>query len=208
MVGRSLVGHLLGDGHRVTAVTRSGTLDIHHDALRTVQGDVGDASGIAERIQGHDVVVNATGNRDYQSPVLVSHPAVLAVTAALTEEQRLITVGAVSMLQFDEASLWKTHQSPELNAYVRYPIIDHFASWEHLRDHACDWVMVCPPMLVDAEADGNYVTRETYWPDDAKKEVAAGNVAHFIAAELRDRKHRRVRVGIGTPAVGAHDGVS
>jgi putative NADH-flavin reductase len=198
--GGEIVKETLAAGHQVTAFTRKDTHSFVHERLSVAIGDPADFELVANAIANHDVIVNALGNRNYQDPVLVSHPALRSILQAIGDEQRLITVGAISMLQYDETSLRKHHQDPKISEYVYYPLIDHFANWEALQHHSCNWLMVCPPMIKPGPADDTYVTRETFWPEGAGMQITAGNVARFIAREITANNHNRTRIGIGTKA--------
>lgn len=196
--GGEIVKETPAAGHHVTAFIRKDTYSFAHQRLSVANGDPGNFEVVANAIANHDVIVNALGNRNYQDPVLVSHPAVRAILRSIGDEQRLIAGGAISILQHDETSLRKHHQTSEINEYVYYPLIDHFANWEALQHHSCNWLMVCPPMIKPGPADDNYVARETFWPEGAGMQITTGNVARFIAGEITANNHSQTRIGIGT----------
>jgi hypothetical protein len=50
--------------------------------------------------------------------------------------------------------------------------------------------------MIEGEADENYVFDERYFPKTDSKQVFAGNVAHFIAKEIREQKFKQTRIGI------------
>ena len=61
-IGIQLVKQSLEDGHTVTAFVRDPSkLDIQHNNLRIVQGDVMDVSSIEKAVQGQDVVLCSLG---------------------------------------------------------------------------------------------------------------------------------------------------
>ena len=120
-----------------------------------------------------------------------------ALTRAIKPEQRLIVVGAISLLQYDETSLRREHQDSRLAEHVYYPIIDHSANWTLLQHNPCDWTLVCPPLIVDGPPSDDYSTCSDYWPAGAAHKIAVGVVGRFIANEIDQRAFTRVRVGSG-----------
>ena len=51
-------------------------------------------------------------------------------------------------------------------------------------------------MMVEGDADGNYVFEDKYFPKSESKQVFAGNVAHFIASEIVNQHFKQTRIGI------------
>jgi NAD(P)H-binding len=61
-IGRHVVSQLLEQGHHVTAYLRTpGNLDTKHPQLRTVVGELSDATAVTEAIGGSDAVISALG---------------------------------------------------------------------------------------------------------------------------------------------------
>ena len=61
-VGRSLTQLALAEGHRVTAVVRNPpTVDLNHESLEVVAGDVTDADSVRRCLRGHEVAVCTVG---------------------------------------------------------------------------------------------------------------------------------------------------
>ena len=197
--GMGVINECLKIGHAVTAFTRKNTFSISNKNLSVITGNSGNLEDVTKAISGFDVIVSALGNRDYQDPTLVSHPNVLAITQAIKDNQRLILVSAISMLQFDENSIYKYHQDQKMAAYVRYPLIDHFANYELLmQDKNTNWLMVCPPMIKEGAPDTNYNISETYIPKNSETFITGGNIGHFIANEIDHKNFNKTRIGLGT----------
>ncbi len=61
-VGRPLIKQALEQGHTVTAFTRDATkVDINHNNLQVIEGDVMDPASVERAIQGHEVVLCSLG---------------------------------------------------------------------------------------------------------------------------------------------------
>ena len=43
-------------------------------------------------------------------------------------------------------------------------------------------------MVVEGDADGNYLFQENYFPKSEGKQISAGNMGHFIAKEIEKVK--------------------
>jgi hypothetical protein len=51
-------------------------------------------------------------------------------------------------------------------------------------------------MVVEGDADGNYLSQENYFPKSEAKQISAGNVGHFIAKEIVENKFNKTRIGL------------
>ncbi|MET3538808.1 hypothetical protein ABID34_003892 [Chryseobacterium limigenitum] len=47
-----------------------------------------------------------------------------------------------------------------------------------------NYFFICPTMVVEGDADGNYLFQENYFPKSEGKQISAGNMGHFIAKEI------------------------
>jgi uncharacterized protein len=60
--GRHLVRLALDAGHRVTVLARTpAKLDLEHERLHVLQGDIGDPAAVATAVQGADAVLSVLG---------------------------------------------------------------------------------------------------------------------------------------------------
>ncbi len=105
--GKGIVEETLKKGMKVSVLSRSGEMDLTHNNLTVIKGDANSRDDIKNAIEGKDVIVSAIGNRDYQSPILVCYPALHNIIECIKPNQRLISIGAPSILQVDENTLMR-----------------------------------------------------------------------------------------------------
>jgi putative NADH-flavin reductase len=75
-IGRRIAQEALDRGHTVTAIVRHPDgLDLRHEHLTAVAGDVTDPASVARAVAGHDVVVSAISPSGDQQPQILVQAA-------------------------------------------------------------------------------------------------------------------------------------
>lgn len=183
--GRAVVQTLIERGHRVTALSRSGTAaPPFDDRVRVVQGDALEAADLDRAVPGHDAVVVSLGVS--QNPFamrfkigLTTPPDVVSRgTAAVLEAmrrhgvRRLVVVSA-----FGVAESWGDVPLP-LRVFFRLFLMDSFRdkAVQEAAVHAsdADWTVLRPVGLTDKPATGDYAAdpREAHSSTIARADVA------------------------------------
>ncbi|MGK3200277.1 NAD(P)-dependent oxidoreductase [Amycolatopsis sp. MEPSY49] len=103
-VGSELVRQALSRGHSVVAISRRPSLP-PADGLRTVAADVFDSAGIAEALQGTEIVLDALGLRKGDPPGVLTAGARAVVAAG---PSRVVSVGAFGTGPSASAAGWLT----------------------------------------------------------------------------------------------------
>lgn len=194
LAGSALLTHLLQAGYGVTAFVRTPSkIKVAHAALQIVEGDVLQEESVAAAMNGHDAVVSAIS----EGPTIVHHTqskGVANIIKAMKEKglQRIVAMGSVGILQRNVEQLVRDVGYPA--AY--YPISEEqYKVFQQLQRSGLQWTQVCPPMIVDKEADGAYETKKNY-AIKGKNEVYAGNLGAFVAKELNENNYMQTRVAI------------
>jgi putative NADH-flavin reductase len=158
-IGRHVVTQALEAGHSVTAFLRDpGKLNLRHERLDVVRGDVLDGATVRSAIVGHDAVVSAMGVRDRAPTTLYSEGARNALTAMTAEGiRRYIAISA--------SGFHRDANDPFLLRYVLKPIVSqvlkvHYADLVRMESIIAesdrDWTIVVPPRLTDGPRTGRY----------------------------------------------------
>lgn len=194
LAGSAILTELIKAGHKVTAFVRTPSkVSLQHPQLQIVQGDVMNENEVLEAVKGNIAIVSAIS----EGPNIVNHTqskgnANIIKAAQQLGLQRIICMGSAGILQLNDKQLIRDKAYPP--AY--YPISEEqYNVYQQLEKSNLKWTQVCPPMILDKEADGRYLTRADYKPL-GKDEVSAGNIGAFIAKELRENNFLQKRVGI------------
>jgi putative NADH-flavin reductase len=185
-IGRHVVTQALEAGHNVTAFLRDpGKLNLRHERLAIVRGDVLNGEAVRSAIVGHDAVVSAMGVRNRAPTTLYSEGARNALTAMTAEGVRRYIAISASGFHIDA-------NDPFFLRYVGKPIIslllkDHYADLVRMESIITqsdrDWTIVVPPRLTDGPRTGRY--REAL---DANVRsglsISRADVADYIVKDL------------------------
>jgi putative NADH-flavin reductase len=94
--GRQVVEQALGHGHEVTAFVRDpARLDIEHERLSVIVGDVTDAADVQRAVDGQDAVISALGSAGAR-PVHLYSDGIANTVRAMTARgvHRLVVISA------------------------------------------------------------------------------------------------------------------
>jgi len=155
--GQHLVQQALSAGHQVTAlVSNPQKLEVTHESLTVVQGDVTDAAAVSKAAAGNEVVLSALGpTRTSGEDMLQS--AVRNTIAAMQAHglRRIIVVtGAGVSDPDDKPQFWNRIMSGLLNLLAKRVLADSLGAANLLRASDVDWTMVRVPVLTDDPSAG------------------------------------------------------
>jgi putative NADH-flavin reductase len=184
-LGRQIVAQALDRGHEVTAFARSPQkLDVNHEHLRVLQGDILDDGGTLEAaVRGQDAVISALGvGESFRSRGLISRSVPVIVQAMERQRvQRLVFTSGI-ILKLDAVPL-----IPRLlmRLLMRDLMRDKRAGEDVLRASRLDWTLLYPVRLTNGPGTGRY-----RWGEDVALRgfptVSRADVADLILARLAD----------------------
>ena len=199
MVGKQLIIHSLAKGWNVRAFGREiDSLidkDLQTDKFTAVKGYVFDAGDVQKALKGSDAVLSAIGGALDGSDQTRSL-GLKNIVAQMEKygPKRIVAVGSVGVLDSEDGSGPRFEQEGYPQEYVTVGR-EHFAAYMHLKKSTIDWTFMCPPDILDKEADGKFETvtegSATNW------EINAGNLALSIVQSIDSETFSHLRVGIG-----------
>src|SRR5918996_71678 len=181
--GRELIRQALDRGHSVTAFARDPSALDEHDGLKTLAGDVLDATAVERAVAGHEAVLCALG-RPATSPGTVRSQGTRNIVRAMESAgpRRLICQSTIGI--GDSRPLL-----PPLYRYLLVPLLLRRTFAEHARQEATvrssqlDWTIVRAGALTDGERTGSY---RHGFPPTVEFEISRADVAAFTLGLLAD----------------------
>ncbi|ALZ62263.1 NAD(P)-dependent oxidoreductase [Bacillus cereus] len=194
-VGSNIINLALKDSAEVTALARDlNRIEIQHERLRVIEGNVLNENDIKKAIEGSDIVISALGT-DQNGTLAKSMPQIIK---KMEEEgiRRIITIGTAGILQArTDLNLYR-FQSTESKRKTTTAAEDHLAAYKVLSNsnNLC-WTVVCPTHLIDGEATEVYRTEKDILPEGGSK-ITVGDTAHFAWDLCKKNIYENSRVGI------------
>jgi len=197
--GQQVMQQALAAGHTVTALARDpARLDVRHERLSVVRGDVLDPATLAPAMVGQDAVISSIGVTARGATTLYSEGMRHIIQAMhATGVTRLVAVSAWPLSRDDGDTLpARLLLKPLIWALLR-PVYADMATMEHeMRQSDLDWTIVRPPRLTDKPPTGRYRTARNRSVRRGYV-IARADLAGAILTLLDDPTARRAAIGIG-----------
>lgn len=193
-VGSHVVSLALHDNHHVTAVVRTPSkLNLCHENLHIIKGDVTDKRTIEEAMIDIDIVISALST-DGTTTLTKSIPIILD---AMSKEnvKRIITVGTAGILQSRLNPNLLRYQSSESRRTTTFSAQEHHQVFEILKQSELDWTIVCPTYLPDGAYTGHYRIERGFLPKGGS-EISVADTAEFTYQQIQNTDYLKARVGI------------
>jgi len=189
-VGRQLVGQALAAGHEVTAFARDpGKLDMRHDGLRIVQGDVTDPQAVEQAIEGVAAVLCALNSRRGAkgAPISVGTKNILAA----------MKKSGVRRLVFSAApSARDAQDTPDLRFKLMIALVkliapggyaDMVSSAQAVRASDLDWTIVRLPFPTADPKTGH--VKVGYLNKESGSRISRADAAEFMLREMQEAQY-------------------
>ncbi len=193
-VESQIVTHALHERHHVTACVRTpGKIQLNHENLTIIQGNVLNKEDIVRAMHGMDAVISAL-NTDGTTTLTESMPLIIE---AMENEgiQRIVTVGTAGILQSRMTPNILRYQSAESKRKSTRAAEEHHKVYNLLKQSTLDWTIVCPTYLPDGERTGNYRVERNVLPDGGV-EISVADTAEFTYSQIKSNDYNKSRVGI------------
>jgi putative NADH-flavin reductase len=197
--GAQLVQQALAAGHDVTAVARNpARVELRHDHLRVLRGDVLDAASVEEAVRGQDAVASCIGNTTRETPVTLYSAGTGTILGAMRtgDIRRFICISANPLVVGNgDVLLDRLVLKPIVRAIFRAPYADLARMEEEVRRSGLDWTIVRPPRLTDKPHTGRY--RLAYDRNLPRgRSIARADLADAMLKLLDDPKSSRMAVAV------------
>jgi uncharacterized protein len=197
-IGRRIAQEALDRGHTVTAILRHPDgLDLRHEHLTAVAGDVTDPARVARAVAGHDVVVSAIApSGDQQPQILVQAAHALIEGLPRAGVKRLVVVNGAGSLEV--APGMHLVDTPDFPAAWRPVSLAHRDTLEVYRAARADldWTVLSPAALIQpGERTGTYRTGTDQLLTDAagQSRISAEDYAVALLDEVETPRFIRQR---------------
>ena len=197
--GQHVMQQALAAGHTVTALARDpARLDVQHDRLSVVRGDVLDPATLAPAMAGQEAVISSIGVTS-RGPTTLYSDGMRHIIQAMhaTGVKRLVAVSAWPLSSDDGDTLpARLLLKPLIWGLLRPVYADMARMEDEIRTSGLDWTIVRPPRLTDKPATGRYrialnrSVRRGYL-------IARADLAGAILTLLDDPTAIRAAIGIG-----------
>ncbi|MEG4343622.1 NAD(P)H-binding protein [Microcoleus sp. A003_D6] len=191
LMGKQIVKENIKAGNEVTVYIRQTE---YPENVKIITGELDDETKMAEAIQHFDVIVSAVGNRNYEDPTMVVARIGKLLSRLVSTNQRLILVAGSGLTLHDNKTLRRDLSGqPE---FLKNQRADHWEAYTQIAPLDINYLFICPTMVIEGDADGNYLSQKNYFPKSEAKQIFAGNVGHFIANEILENKYNKTRIGL------------
>ncbi|MGH0598111.1 NAD(P)-dependent oxidoreductase [Bacillus mycoides] len=193
-VGSQIMKLALQDSYEVTVLVRDlSKVEIEHERLQVIKGNVLSGDDIKEAIKGCDIVISALGT-DRNGTLEKSVPIIIK---QMEEEgiKKIVTIGTAGILQARTNPSIYRFQSKESKRKMTTAAEDHLAAYEALNNSKLCWTVVCPTHLIDGDVTGVYRTEQDMLPTDGSK-ITVGDTADFTWSLRNKSLYEKSRVSI------------
>ena len=155
-IGRHVVKRALGHGHAVRVFTHRSTLEVRHERLTTVAGDVLDSDAVGSAVRGCDAVAFAL-SQGSAAGAGVHEAGIANVIHAMASNDvaRLAAVSAAGTFARGDRHLSLAYRA--LVATTMRLVYDDLEAMEmRITASGLDWAIVRPVGLTDEPASGHY----------------------------------------------------
>lgn len=199
MVGKHIVKQALAGEHIVKAFGRNIEAlldaDISDSNLQAMKGYVFEEIDVAEALRGSEAVLSALGG-SFDGNDKVRSLGIRNIIAQMEKIglKRIVALGGMGVLNSsNETLLIDTPAYPEQYKAVGK---EHLQAYHHLQTSTLNWTFVCAPNIIDANATGKYTVNKNFLPTPNNNQIAAGDLAAFMLAEVTLNQFVNSRVGI------------
>jgi putative NADH-flavin reductase len=199
--GRQVVEQALDAGHSVTAVVRDpARIDLRHDRLELVVGDVLDPAAIEPAVTGADAVVSTLGPRSSRAPSSIMSAGTASILDAMRTAgtSRLVVLSAAPVAADDDGTTvpYRLLMAPILRALLRRTYADMAAMEAAVEHSGMDWTIIRPPRLIDGPLTRTY-RRATDANLRRGYRISRADLADAILATLNDREMIKKTLAVG-----------
>jgi len=191
--GKQLIEQALEAGHEVVAYARNPSkLDIRHERLKVIQGELADVALIEGAVSGAEAVISALGPRggSRERPITRGMRNII-VSMKKQGVRRLVVSSTLSARDPNDKPDFKTEALVRLVKFtMRDAYEDIVSAAESVRDSDLDWTIVRLAMLNNNVKSGQ-VRAGYVGTGEVGTSISRADVAYFMLKQLEDTKFLR-----------------
>lgn len=184
--GQQLVSQSLEQDHEVTTLVRNPTkLNLSHEKLTVIKGNVLDKDVLMKALEANDAVLSALGvGKSLKSSNLISNAVSTLIPAMnATGVKRVIFLSAFGVGEtFTQANFI---QKFLFRLFLKNIYADKTKGDEQLRNSTLEWTLVYPVILTNGPRTGKYKVGEKL-PMKGLPKISRADVADFMLRQLTD----------------------
>ncbi len=185
--GLQLLQQALTMGHDVTAFVRNGgQLNLNHERLTLVAGDVLDSAKVMAAIQGQQVVMCALGAKAMNTDKLRAK-GTKNIIAGMQQAnvRRLVCLSALGC--GESHTLLPFHYKYLIcPLFLKHVYRDHEIQETYVRESELDWTIIRPAALTDGQLTGSYLHGELAAKQPLKMKISRADVADLMLNQVSE----------------------
>lgn len=191
-IGLNLLKQALEKGYEVTALVRDpNRLNLHHEKLTVIEGNIVDKEAVERAVEGQDAVCVIIGIKPTRKPVSVFSIGTKNVVEAMTSSMAKKLICVTGIGAGDSKNHGGFFYDKIINPLLLKTIYkDKDLQEEIVQKSDLDWVIVRPGFLTNGPLTGKYRAL-TNLEDITTGKISRADVAHFILHELEEKKYLR-----------------
>jgi putative NADH-flavin reductase len=195
--GRELLKQSLDQGQVVTAFARDPArlLDIEHENLRLVSGDVLNRARVESAMSGQDAVLVSIGAGARRSTIREDGTRNVIAAMNNADVRRLLCLSSLGVGD-SRSNLGLFTRYIVVGVFLRHAFADHERQEALVKQSTLDWTIVRPPHLKNGPLTGVYHHGFSTTDRNIKSIISRADVADFMLKQLDDDSYIRRTPGI------------
>ncbi len=188
--GRQVVTQALQQGHDVTAFARSPEkLDLTHEKLQVIKGDVLDLASVERAIQGQDVVLCTLGLPPMDKSNLRANGTKNIIRAMEKTGVKRFICQSSDGIGDTRATLPFLMKYLIVPFMLRHAFADHEIQENYIKESQLDWIIARPTALTDGEHTGSYQHGYAAGNKSVTFKISRADTADFMLKQLADNNY-------------------
>ena len=169
--GKAFVTQALQAGHKVRVLARTPEkMDLVHDHLQVLKGDVTHQADVQQALEGQDIAVCTIGGNGLSDASTRTIGTGHIITAMKSMQIKKLVVCSVLGIGGSKKHLGMMGHMV-LKTILKKPRQDHEAQEELVYNSGLEWVIIRPPQLINGPSSGTY-------------KVVAENERNFVGTKM------------------------
>ena len=195
--GRELLRQGLDQGLDIRAFVRDAQklVDLEHDKLDVVHGDVLNPPDVEQAVAGQDAVLCAIGTGSARTTLREDGTRNIVAAMETGGVRRLVCQSSLGVGD-SRANIPFFTKHVVIDIFLRHAFADHERQEAAVRGSSLDWIIVRPPHLKDGPQTGVYRHGFAVTDRTIAGHISRADVAAFMLKQLTDDTYLRQAPGV------------